>query len=249
MAGVRLLAVVAPTLYIAYMRFVYATSRVRAESLNELMRRRDAGDDVVAAVLHQDIFLVPFVLRELRALAFTNVGDAGDLMAALLARCDFDVVRGGSSSRSSRQTPVVGRILEAVRSRNDGLGTIVGSAPDGSSGPAGAINAGLVLFSLRMKADVYCIRIQASRAVYLRTWDRTTIPLPFGEIRVALRGPFRLDGKPTSARMEQMRLQIEDAFHELHSEGFRAFGRTPVPTLSRMPPRAARGREPQETVA
>jgi lysophospholipid acyltransferase (LPLAT)-like uncharacterized protein len=245
-AGIRLLAVLAPAIYLAYMRLVYLTSRVDTAALDELARRRDAGDDVVAAILHQDIFLIPYVLRDLGALAFTNVGDAGDLMAALLESCNYRVVRGGTSSRTSRQTPVVAQILNEVKSRNDGLGTVVGSAPDGSSGPAGAINAGLVLFSIRLDADVYCLRVQAKRALYLKTWDRTTIPLPFGEIRAELKGPFRIDGKPTSERMEAMRLDIENAFHELHAEGFRHFGRKPVPELSRMPPRRARGRLQQE---
>jgi lysophospholipid acyltransferase (LPLAT)-like uncharacterized protein len=244
--GIRLLAVVAPVVYLAYMRFVYLTSRVDTVALDELTRRRDAGDNVVAAILHQDIFLVPYVLRELGALAFTNVGDAGDLMTALLESCNYRVVRGGTSSRTSRQTPVLAQVLNAVKSRSDGLGTVVGSAPDGSSGPAGAINAGLVLFSMRLDADVYCVRIQAKRALYLKTWDRTTIPLPFGEIRGELRGPFRINGKPTSERMEATRLDIENAFHELHAEGFRRFGREPVPQLSRMPPRRPHGRVQQE---
>lgn len=247
-AGVRLLTVIVPAIYIAYMRLVAATSRIEASALDELIRRRDAGDDLVAAILHQDIFLTPYVLSPLKALAFTNVGDAGDLMAVLLQRCNFRIVRGGTSSRSSRRTPVVARILDEVRSRKDGRGTIVGSAPDGSRGPAGAINAGLVLFSIRMDADVYCIRIQAKRALYLKTWDRTTIPFPFNDIRVEVRGPFRIDAKPTSQRMEEMRLAVEDAFHELHTEGFRSFGQKAVPVLSRMPPRATRRRVQQETV-
>jgi lysophospholipid acyltransferase (LPLAT)-like uncharacterized protein len=246
-AGVRVLAAVVPAIYVAYMRLVYLTSRVDAdEAVGVLTRRRDAGDNVVAASLHQGIFLIPYVLRELRAVAFTNVGDAGDLMAALLGRCNFQVVRGGSSSRASRQTPVVGRIIEAVRSRPSTEGCIVGSAPDGSSGPAGAINAGLVLFSIRLNADIYCVHIQSKRSIHLNTWDRTAIPLPFNRIRVRVKGPFRINGKPTRNAMEAARLQIEDAFHELHTEGFTSFGQTPVPTLSRVAPRRQRGQQRME---
>lgn len=247
-AGIRLLAAVVPSIYMAYMRLVAATSRIETSALEELLERRNSGDDLVAAVLHQDIFLMPYVLRPLEPLAFTNVGDAGDLMAAILQRCDFSIVRGGTSSRSSRRTPVVKRIIDEVKSRKKGRGTIVGSAPDGSRGPAGAINAGLVLFSIRLDADVYCIRTQSKRTFYLKTWDRTAIPLPFNHIRVAVQGPFRLLGKPTSEGMETMRLEIENAFHDLHRDGFRGFGQAPVPVLSRMPPRAP-GRRPQQETA
>ncbi len=249
-AGIRILAGVTPALYVAYMRFVYVTSRVDAhDAVSILTRRRDEGQVLVAASLHQEVFLIPYVLRALRALTFTNVGDAGDLMAALLERCNFRVVRGGTSSRPSRQTPVVARIIEEVRARrarHDGEGIIVGSAPDGSKGPAGAINAGLVLFSIRLNADVYCVRIHSKRSFYLRTWDRTAIPLPFNHIRVRVKGPFRIEGKPTREEMEAMRLRIEDGFHELHTEGFQTFGRTPVPTLSRAAPRAKRMRRQQQ---
>lgn len=234
--GVRLLTALIPGIYVAYMKLVVRTSRVTLEGLDEILERRERGDDVVVAILHQDVFLSPYVFRGLDMLSFSNVGDAGDLMSALLERCGFRMVRGGTSSRASRQTPVVQEIVSRVRRRSDGRGEIVAVAPDGSRGPAGAINAGLVLFSMKLGADVYCARIQAKRALYLDTWDRTAIPLPFNELRLGLRGPFATKAKMTRVEMERSRQAIEDAFHELHREGFESFGQAPVPELSRQAP-------------
>jgi hypothetical protein len=245
-AGIRALARVAPAFYMAYMRVVFATSRVVRIGMDEMVATARAGSNVALAVLHQDVVLSGMVFRDLGIVTVANVGDAGDIIAAVLVRCGFDVVRGGSSTRSSRRTPIVRELLARIAERPGAGGTIWAVTPDGSRGPAGAVKPGVAFVAMKTASKVYCLKIHASRALYVRTWDRTAIPLPFGTITVELDGPVDFAARASRAALEALRRDVEQRLHELQARAFGRSGRRSVPELTRLegadsgPARAAR---------
>ena len=97
-----------------------------------------------------------------------------DRVGAILERCGFDVLRGGTSSRASRRTPIFDDLVARIANRP---GAITAVTPDGSRGPAGAVQPGIALLACRTGAELYCLKIHARPALYLPTWDRTMIPL------------------------------------------------------------------------
>jgi len=230
--GVRLLARVAPVIYLAYMRLVAATSHIHRSAIDAAFDRVYDDVNVTLAILHQDVFVAPFLFRDRSIVTLANAGDAGDLITALLESCDFDVVRGGTSSRASRRSLTILReVLRRARSRPAGVGAIAAFTPDGSRGPAGAIRAGVVLLASQLQAELYCMNVHASRAVYLPTWDRTMIPLPFCEIWIDVDGPVRFPARLERDALERGRCEVETRLHGLHREGFARESRTPVPKL------------------
>ncbi len=228
-AGIAAIGRIAPALYRAYMRLVVRSSRVDLTALEELFAQRRKGSVLAYAVLHQDIFVAPYLFKNRRVLTFANVGDAGDVISAILADVGFLVERGGSSSRVSRLVPVLSRLLARCRAERDRHGAVVAFPCDGSKGPPGAVKGGIALFGLRTAAEVYAVKIAASRALYLRTWDRTMIPLPFGRLRALATGPIALPAGNRRDRIEEYRRDIEKALHRLHAQAFR--GRVAVPHL------------------
>jgi hypothetical protein len=70
-----------------YMRVVFATSRVVRIGMDEMVATARAGSNVALAVLHQDVVLSGMVFRDLGIVTVANVGDAGDIIAAVLVRC------------------------------------------------------------------------------------------------------------------------------------------------------------------
>jgi lysophospholipid acyltransferase (LPLAT)-like uncharacterized protein len=241
--GIQLAAVIAPVIYLAYMRLVALTSKIHRREIDEIFDRVDLDVNVTLAILHQDVFMAPFMFRDRAILTLANIGDAGDIVTALLERCGFEVARGGTSSRSSRRTSAVIRsVIQRARDTPEGKGIITAFTPDGSHGPAGAIRPGVALLAIKLGAELYCMKVHASRAIYLNTWDRTMIPLPFGKIWVDVDGPVALPSRATRDELESCRRTVEDSLHRLHRKAFARDGRQPVPTLQ---PLQAGGASPE----
>jgi hypothetical protein len=111
-------------------------------------------------------------------------------------------------------------------------GFVIAITPDGSIGPAGACKPGFGLVALQTAASVWCIKIHASPALLPDTWDRTTIPLPFGRVWARMEGPLAVPADADAATLEQIRLAAEASLHRLHARVFAEGGQLPVPRLS-----------------
>ena len=184
---------------------------------------------------------VPWFFRDRRVTALAQKSDAGEIISAVLEHIGFLTARGGTSGSRRRRNPVMHQML---REAADSGGGAVAITPDGSSGPAGVVRPGVAYFALRTRATVYCVKVSASRAFHAPTWDRTLVPLPFGEIRVVVSPaiPPPAD-RATVVDFERFRRKIEDELHRLHRYAYDLVGQMPVPKLARLQPRAAeRGR-------
>jgi hypothetical protein len=232
-SGVRLLTKIVPRLYVLYMRFVEATSTVDLRELRRVIDQRTSDDRIALALLHQDIVAMPWFCRDRRIKALAQKGDAGEIIAAALAYIGCLTARGGSSSSAKRRSPVLD---EMVRDAVDEGGGITAFTPDGSSGPAGVVRSGIAQFALRTGATVYCIKMSATHAFHMPTWDRTLIPLPFGRLRVVVSSPLPPpDPRGSVVEFERYRRKIEDELHRLHRYAYELAGKPPIPELSRLP--------------
>jgi lysophospholipid acyltransferase (LPLAT)-like uncharacterized protein len=214
------------------MRFVEATSRVDLRELRRVIDAPRTDERIALALLHQDIVAMPWFCRDRRIKALAQKGDAGEIISAALAHIGCLTARGGSSSSAKRRSPILD---EMVRDALESTGGITAFTPDGSSGPAGVVRVGVAYFAIRAQATVYCIKMSASRAFHLPTWDRTLIPLPFGELRVLVSSAMA-PPTPNAAvtEVERYRRRIEDELHRLHADAYGMVGSEPVPALTRL---------------
>ena len=214
------------------MRFVEATSRVDLRELRRVLDAPRTDERIALALLHQDIVAMPWFCRDRRIKALAQKGDAGEIISAALAHIGCLTARGGSSSSSKRRSPVLD---DMVRDALESTGGITAFTPDGSSGPAGVVRAGVAYFAVRAQATVYCIKMSASRAFHLPTWDRTLIPLPFGELRVLVSAAMPPPAPVAAVTdVERHRRKIEDELHRLHAYAYDLIGAEPVPALARL---------------
>jgi len=228
-----LVARILPILYLAYMHLIARTGRIVRIGVEEMFEARRRGTSVVLAVLHQDLFLGPYLFRDQGIVTLANVGDAGEIITALLERCGCEVVRGGSSRRSSRRTPAVADMIARLSAGGREGAVIAAVTPDGSWGPAGAVKPGLVSIAMGTAAEIYCLKIHASRALYAPTWDRTAIPLPFATVHVEIDGPIRAPAAgATRSEVEETRVEVERRLHALHARAFARWSREPIPRLT-----------------
>jgi lysophospholipid acyltransferase (LPLAT)-like uncharacterized protein len=215
---VQLAKYVVPYLYLAYFRFVWATSTVIDQSSRLDEALEEAPHRFVCAAWHQDVFWVPWVYRRPHIYTIASVGDAGEVIAHLLKFFNYTVFRGGSSKRVSRRKKILEEFTQHLMTVDK---PAAGITVDGSSGPAYRMKGGVIVMAMKLGAPMYLSRAWCKRRILLRTWDRTSLPLPFNKIVVLTEGPYRLpEHLDQEAVFERFHRYIENQLLELTYKNF-----------------------------
>jgi 3-deoxy-D-manno-octulosonic-acid transferase len=198
------------------MAFAWRTSRVEDRGLCGLREIVAAHDGCVALVFHEDALLAAWACRRLRLRPVTLVSrsDAGELASRILLGCGFHVLRGGSSRRASRRRPLA--LLGLIRHAQRQPRALCAIAVDGSHGPRRALKSGGLVLARAAGKPIVLARIESRPCLRLPTWDRLALPLPFGRIRLELRGPHALpEDASTRAGLERFRARLEREMREM----------------------------------
>jgi lysophospholipid acyltransferase (LPLAT)-like uncharacterized protein len=207
---VRVAATALPSLYAAWMGFVWRTSRVEDAGLGGLRELVAAHDGCVALVFHEDALLSAWACRRLglRPATLVSVSDAGEIASRILAGCGFQVLRGGSSRGSSRRRPFA--LLALIRHLQRQPRALCAVAVDGSHGPRRSLKGGGLALARAARKPIVLARVASRPCLRLPTWDRLALPLPFGRIRLELRGPYAMpEDAATRAGLERFRARLE----------------------------------------
>lgn len=226
------------------MRLVFATSRVEVGDFPKVPALCVEHGGLVQLFLHEGLMILGYGYPHagVRAWGLVSLGDAGEVLARVLAGCGHGVVRGGSSRRASRRNAnVLDEMVELVSSRDD---VVLGFAVDGTHGPAYRIKRGGLVVARECGVPVQLVRIWARRNLRLDSWDRFAIPLPFNEIHYHTAGPFPVPADADQeAGLERFRRFLEIALADLAAESHRAFEQAIPPNLAEV-----RRTEPPATV-
>jgi lysophospholipid acyltransferase (LPLAT)-like uncharacterized protein len=222
----RLAAFVVPYLYIAYMRFVWATSRIEGgEEFKELIRIGERYDGAVALLWHEEVATVAFGYPYLgvRGHTLASLGESGELIARMLKLCGYVVFRGGSTSGNSRRRE--GTLLEMIEHMRSTREVVYGLTVDGSKGPAYRMKTGGIIIARECGRPIALARTWYKRCLRLPTWDRMAVPLPFNRIRYYLRGPIEVPpSAATPEGLERFRLQLENDLIDLAAQSYADMG-------------------------
>ncbi len=199
-----------PTIYLLYMRFVWATSRIVDRGLGRLFEISATHNGAVGLLWHEEVMTVAWGYAYLGFHPHTlaSLSNDGAVITRLLERCGFVVFRGGSSKRDSRRVSSVTQDLIHHMRTTDGV--IYGLTVDGSKGPPYRLKRGGVVIARDCGRPIVLVRTWYRRCVRLHTWDRVAIPLPFNRIHYYLEGPyFAPADADTEAGLERFRLRLE----------------------------------------
>lgn len=228
----RLAALVVPVLYVAYMRLVWATSRIEGRDRFTLNRIAAEHDGAVALLWHEEVFTVAFGYPYIgiRGHTLASVGESGEVIARMLRRCGYVVFRGGSSSGPTRRR--VGVLDDMIEHMRRTPMVVYGLTVDGSKGPPYRMKTGGIVIARDCDKPIALVRTWYQRCVRLRTWDRMAIPLPFNVIRYYLRGPYHVPADAADeAALTRFRDQLEDELIDVAVESYRDAGQAVPPSL------------------
>lgn len=165
----------------------------------------------IGAIWHNRLLLWAYVIRNCLRVshgsALISASRDGELIADLVQRFGFDVVRGSSSRKGTSALMQLSEILAR--------GEYVAMIPDGPRGPAYELASGVVFLAQKSGAPVLPMNLEFSRCWRLRSWDRFILPVPFSEVRVILGPLHRVRPTESDAAFEEERLRLQDAMMQL----------------------------------
>lgn len=168
-------------------RTVCATLRIRVEDRCGL---RDGRIDrpVIWAFWHNRMFVMPVVYfryyRHRNGAVLTSASKDGALLANVMLQFGVQSIRGSSSRRGTAATLELASLVER------GGDAVI--TPDGPRGPCYQLGPGIIFLAQKTGTPVIPIRVEYSRAVRLKSWDRFMIPLPFSRVEVEFGKPFSI---------------------------------------------------------
>ena len=162
---------------------------------------------LIAALWHNRLLLLPHLVQrfapERKGAALISASRDGALLADLVTRFGFDVVRGSSSRQGAS---AILKLSEVLASGRDVVIT-----PDGPRGPAYEIGAGLPYLSQKSGVAVVPINMEYSSYWRLKNWDRFFLPRPFSKVRVIVGRPHLVPATTTAEEFESERLRLQNA--------------------------------------
>lgn len=140
----------------------------------------------------------------------------GEMQTRIFRRLGFEIIRGSTGRGGVRAA------VEGIRVLKEG-GTMA-ITPDGPRGPSGIVQGGVMLMAQKSGARLIPVGISARPRLFIKSWDRYMIPIPFGKAVMIFGDPLtiRKDAGPEEA--ESVRLRLQSEMHRLQDEADRVLG-------------------------
>ena len=155
---------------------------------------------------HNRMFVLPraferFYGARKGAVVLTSASKDGALLAEFMKRFGIGNVRGSSSRRGAA----------ALRELNELLagGSDVIITPDGPRGPRYQLGQGIIFLARKSACPIMPIRVEYSRCLRLKSWDRFMIPFPFARADITLEKLFWVGEAETEHAFEEQRTELE----------------------------------------
>lgn len=183
----RLIEMSVPRIGWALVWILYATNR-KAFFIDKSVY----DDNTILAFWHGEILMLPMLYRKLRQhpniyILSSNHFDGG-LIAKMCECFGFESVRGSTGSGHKGGVRALMQLISGLRNGKD-----VGIAVDGPKGPYHHIADGVIMMAQKTGKRISVCRVVPSLRYEFGTWDRFSLPLPFGKICYYMGASFALD--------------------------------------------------------
>ena len=182
----RYLALVfVPFLASLIIRFLYLTNKKTFQTQGDL-----GEGPLIFACWHGELLMLPYLYKRYRKTPHAKVliSDHFDglLISKTIKYFGLDTIAGSTNRNASRV------LIQAIKAIKDGYD--IGITPDGPKGPRHAVSDGVIIMAQKTNAKVILVGIKSTKFWQLNSWDRFTIPKPFGTLNYNASHPIDLSG-------------------------------------------------------
>jgi len=191
----------------AFIWFLRRTMRVTylGESIMPSFAAR--GEGFIGVFWHARMLMLPLIYPGKRIHILISSHRDGEIIANVMKRFGFDLVRGSSSKGGMA---ALREMITLLKSGSD-----LGITPDGPRGPAEVVKGGVAQVAMLSGKAVIPISFSSSRRFRCNSWDRFYLPLPFSRLVFAVGDPlYHSKGED----LEDFRLRIESALQQITAQ-------------------------------
>lgn len=159
--------------------------RVKIRNEKNIERLKKENKNFIVAFWHGTMLLPWFLHRNERIAALISKSKDGDLLARLLRKWNYQVIRGSSSSGGD----VALRIMIDYAINNNSIAI----TPDGPRGPAKKMKAGAIITAKKSGLPLVLMGVGYKRKRVLKNWDSFQIPAFFSKTNIIYSEPVFID--------------------------------------------------------
>jgi lysophospholipid acyltransferase (LPLAT)-like uncharacterized protein len=207
----RWVQVLLGALIAAYLRLVYATSRVTIEP-PDIYDRIDRNLPLILTFWHGQHFLMPFVKKPYhRAAVLISRHRDGEINAQAAHRLGIETIRGSGDTKGKfhvKGGSVAFRQMLATL--DEGVNVALTADVPKISRRAGL---GIVKLAMQSGRPIRPLALATSRRKVAKSWDKAALNLPFSHLSAVVGDEITVPPDADRALQETIRLQVEDAIN------------------------------------
>ncbi|MGL4634979.1 MAG: lysophospholipid acyltransferase family protein [Beijerinckiaceae bacterium] len=207
----------------SYLRLVQKTNRFVTEPADVTGAVYDKLPMIIA-MWHGQHFMIPFAKRPQDAFAvmISKHGD-GEINAVAVEAFGITAVRGSGAQRQDQVRKRGGaqalRQALAVLKNNVSL-SMTADVPKTSR----VAGRGIITLAQLSGRPILPVAVVTSRRMDFRSWDRTSIGLPFGRGAMVFGEPIVVPRELDPAAFSLKRIEVQDALDEVHARAYALVG-------------------------
>jgi lysophospholipid acyltransferase (LPLAT)-like uncharacterized protein len=199
---------------------VFSTAvRSAVWAIEKTLRHRSVGEAAMAsyrrlgpgsllfAMWHGDYFPIFSYARDSDVCVVVSRSPDGEILARLLARHGYRVVRGSNTRGATRA------VIDLARAVEEGRDAAI--AVDGPRGPVDEAKPGIVLLAKVTGCPIVPLGAGMSRRKRFASWDRFQLPLPFSRTVIAVGSAIQVPPDAGPELIEQKRVELQQALMDL----------------------------------
>lgn len=185
-------------------RFLYLTNKKNFHSPESI-----SDEPTIFACWHGELLMLPYLYSHYRKKPNAKVLISSHFDGALISKTIKYFGLGTISGSSNRNASRV--LIQGIRSLKEGFD--IGITPDGPKGPRHEAADGVVVMAQKAKAKIVLVEIKPTKYWQLNSWDKFTIPKPFGTLNYYSTKPIDV----SSLELEEAKKLVKDGLlkHEL----------------------------------
>ena len=154
-------------------RFLYAINK------KEYHSPESVGDEpIIFACWHGELLMLPYLYKQYRKKAHAKVLISNHFDGLLISKTIKYFGLGTIAGSTNRNAARV--LIQGIKAIKDGYD--IGITPDGPKGPRHTVSDGVIVMAQKTKAKIVLVEIKPTKYWQLNSWDKFTIPKPFGKI-------------------------------------------------------------------
>lgn len=198
--------------FLAYSAISILCKSLRVEKINfeSIENLKSENRNFVLAFWHGTMLLPWYLHGSPNVVALTSMSKDGDLLARLLKKWNYKVVRGSSSSGGEI---ALGIMVDYAKNKFS-----IAITPDGPRGPRHKFKAGAVITAKKSNIPLVLVGIGFKRKKIFKNWDKFEIPHFFSKAKIVYSDPDYVDGKLNYEQTSDMITFCEEELNRLQLE-------------------------------